>query len=115
MNKDDRVRLRHMLDAAHEAVEFVRNETRESLDNDRKLLLALVKDIEIMGEAASRLSDECQQTHPQIPWPQIVGMRNRLIHAYFDIDKETVWKTVQDDLPPLITELEKILPAEDSE
>lgn len=113
MNKDDRVRLQHMLDAAQEAIEFLRGETRDVLDTDRKLVLALVKDIEIVGEAASRISKDCQQENSQIPWPQIVSMRNRLIHAYFDIDLETVWKTVQEDLPPLITELEGILADED--
>jgi uncharacterized protein with HEPN domain len=114
MNKDDQVRLRHMLDAAHEAIAFLQDEPREALERDRKLLLALVKDIEIIGEAASWLSDECQQSHPQIPWPQIIGMRNRLIHAYFDINHETVWKTVKEDLPPLIAELDKITPADDT-
>ncbi|MCD4687457.1 MAG: DUF86 domain-containing protein [Anaerolineae bacterium] len=109
MNNDDRVRLQHMLDAAHEALVFADEESLETLRTDRKLLLALVKDIEIIGEAASRLSDEIQQTNAHIPWPQIVGMRNRLIHAYFDIEVETVWKTVIDDLPPLITELETLL------
>ena len=103
-----------MLDAAREAVAFLHDEPRDSLETDRKLLLALVKDIEIVGEAASRLSPECQQTYAQLPWPQIVGMRNRLIHAYFDIDTETVWKTVSDDLPPLIVELESILAADEA-
>jgi len=109
MNNDDRIRLRHMLDAAQEAAGFARDETRESLDADRKLVLALVKGIEIIGEAASRVSGACQQECPQIPWPQIISMRNRLIHAYFDIDVEVVWKTVKDDLPPLIVELDKII------
>jgi uncharacterized protein with HEPN domain len=115
MNKDDQIRLRHMLDAAHEAVMFIQHETRASLDHDRKLLLALVKDIEIIGEAASRVSEALQQTSAEIPWAQIVGMRNRLIHAYFDIDKDTVWKTITEDLPPLIIELEKIIPPEENE
>jgi uncharacterized protein with HEPN domain len=114
MNKDDQIRLRYMLDAAHEAVTFIRDETRESLDKDRKLLLALVKDIEIIGEAASRISESRQQTTPGIPWAQIVGMRNRLIHAYFNIDRETVWKTITEDLPPLIAALERIVPPEEN-
>jgi len=100
MNTDDRVRLQHMLDAAREAETFLAHQPREALDADRKLVLALVKDIEIIGEAASRISTETRQKTPCIPWAQIVGMRNRLIHAYFDIDVDTVWKTVKDDLPP---------------
>ena len=114
MNKDDRIRLHHLLDAAHEAVAFIQTETRESLDNDHKLLLALVKDTEIIGKAASRISEALQQTTPEIPWAQIVGMRNRLIHAYFNIDGETVWKTITEDLPPLIAEPENIIHPEEN-
>jgi uncharacterized protein with HEPN domain len=75
--------------------------------------LAVVKDIEIIGEAAARISEEAQEAYPQIPWVDIVGMRNRLTHAYFDINLDIVWDTVTANLPPLITELEKILFPED--
>ena len=64
---------------------------------------------EVIGEAAGQVTDEFQQTHTEIPWQPIVGMRNRLIHAYFDVDLDRVWDTVNDDLPPLIRELEKIV------
>jgi uncharacterized protein with HEPN domain len=73
------------------------------------LVLSVVKSIEIMGEAAARVTKECQNEFPQIPWGNIIAMRNRLIHAYFDIDLDRVWDTVTDDLPPLVEELEKIL------
>ncbi len=109
MRKDDPVRLHHMLDAAREAVFFARNKTRSSLDEDRMLALALVKSIEIIGEAAANVTRECQYKMTQIPWQNIIGMRNRLIHAYFDIDLDILWKTVTEDLPPLIAELEKIV------
>lgn len=112
MRHDDWVRTRHMLDAATEALSFARGSTRDSLKQDRKLALALVKSIEIIGEAAAKVSDECQRGHPQIPWASIVGMRNRLIHAYFDVDLDRVWDTITDDLPPLVAELEKIAPPE---
>lgn len=112
MQKDDSVRLRHMLDAAREAVSFARNKSRKSLDHDRKLALALVKSIEIVGEAASKISKERREELPQIPWSSIINMRNRLIHAYSDIDLNVLWKTVIEDLPPLISELEKIVPPE---
>lgn len=102
-----------MLDAGREALEFVENETLETLRQDRKTLLAIVKAIEIIGEAAAKISQPFQETHPEIPWPQIIGMRNRLIHAYFDIEIETVWQTVQDDLPPLMTTLEHVLESDD--
>jgi uncharacterized protein with HEPN domain len=99
-----------MLDAAREALSFAKNKTRGDLDNDRMLVLSLVKEIEIIGEAAANVSSEARDRYPEIPWPSIVGMRNRLIHAYFDIDYDRVWDTITDDLPPLIAILEKIVP-----
>ncbi len=107
--REDSIRIRHMLDAAKEAVSFVRGKGRGDLDGDRKLLLSLTRLLEVIGEAAGKISVETQKTTPQIPWPKIIGMRNRLIHAYFDIDLDEIWRTVQEDLPPLIAELEKIV------
>lgn len=72
------------------------------------LVLSLVKDVEIIGEAATNVSKECREKHPQIPWRNLIGMRNRLIHAYFDINLDVVWQTVTEDLPSLIAELEKL-------
>jgi uncharacterized protein with HEPN domain len=109
MNRDDEIRLKHMLDAAREAESFVVGLKRTALDANRMLVLAVIKDIEIIGEAASKVSDECHNQYPQIPWRDITGMRNHLIHGYFKINLDQVWSTLQDDLPPLIAELEKIL------
>jgi uncharacterized protein with HEPN domain len=109
MQKNDAIRLRHMLDAAREAEFFVQNKTRKNLDNDRKLVLALVKSIEIMGEAATKVTEKYRKDTPQIPWKSIIGMRNRLIHGHFDINLDILWKTVVEDLPPLIAELKKIV------
>jgi len=102
MRKDDSVRLLHMLEAAREALSFAENKTRASLNADRKLALALVKDIEIIGEAAANVTSEGRELLPEIPWDKIVGMRNRLIHAYVDIDLDVLWKTIVEDIPPLI-------------
>jgi uncharacterized protein with HEPN domain len=110
MRRDDLIRIRHMLDSARETMFFARNKTRRDLDSDRMLVLSTLKSIEIIGEAASKVSKETRDDHPEIPWPSIVGMRNRLIHAYFDIDLDRVWDTLTDDLPALISELEKIIP-----
>ena len=107
--REDIVRLRHMLDAAQEAVSFVQGKKRGDLDTDRKLVLSLVRLVEIIGEAATQITKEFQGAHPELPWPLIVGMRNRLIHAYFDIDLDRIWDTVKDDLPSLISELKKIV------
>ena len=98
-----------MLDAANEALEFVRGKGRPDLDTDRKLVLPLIKELEIIGEAAGKVSAEIRAQHVSIPWQDISGMRNRLIHVYFDIDLDVVWTTVTKDLPLLKTELEKIL------
>ncbi|PIQ97886.1 MAG: hypothetical protein COV67_01880 [Nitrospinae bacterium CG11_big_fil_rev_8_21_14_0_20_56_8] len=108
-DKKDTVRLKHMLDAAREALAFAREKSRPTLNTDRMLLLALVKSIEIVGEAASGLSEICRNQYPAIPWRNIINMRHRLIHAYFDINPDVVWNTVAEDLPPLMAELEKIL------
>jgi uncharacterized protein with HEPN domain len=102
-----------MLEAAGEAVLFARKRTRKDLDNDRMLTLSIVKSVELIGEAATRISKEGRDTHPEIPWTDIVAMRNRLIHVYFDIDLDRVWDTVTDDLPPLISALKKMVVSEE--
>lgn len=109
MLKADAVRLNHMLDAAKEARSFVKDATRASLDVDRKLTLALIRCVEVVGEAASQVTEQCCEDLPQIPWASIIGMRNRLIHAYFDINLDILWKTATEDLPTLIEELERVL------
>lgn len=110
MNSADAVRLRHMLDAAREAIAFAKNRTIEDLSTDRMFLLAVVKEIEIIGEAASRISAETRKDLPTVPWPKVVGIRNRLIHAYADIDLSIVWVTLTTALLELVAELEKAMP-----
>ncbi len=112
MNKDDAVRLQHMLDAAREAIFFTQGLHRIGLNGDRKLELALVKDVEIIGEAAYQVSQATRDELPGIPWEDIIGMRNRLVHAYFDINLDILWQTIQNDLPALIAELERAIPEE---
>jgi uncharacterized protein with HEPN domain len=98
-----------MLDATKEALEFVRGKRRADLDTNRMLVLSLVKELEIIGEAAGKVSAEIRSQYGAVPWLDITGMRNRLIHAYFDVDLDIVWSTVTKDLPQLKTEFEKIL------
>ena len=112
MRPDDLVRVRHMIDAGREAMTFAHGRSREDLDTDRMLVLSLVKAIEILGEAASKVSEELRREKPAIPWREMVSMRNRLIHGYFDINLEIVWQTVSEELPPLISALEAMLKAE---
>ena len=106
---DDIVRLKHMLDAAQKAVEFTEQCQRSDLERDERLALAVVRLLEIMGEAATNVSEQCRQENTSVPWRQIAGTRNRLIHGYFDIDLQIVWEIVSKDLPPLISQLKNIL------
>jgi uncharacterized protein with HEPN domain len=100
-------RLRHMVSAADEALTFMRGKGRKDLAENRILTLAVIKDIEIIGEAASRMSDEFKEVHSEIPWNVLVGTRIRLIHGYYDID--IVWATVTEDLPTFTTSLKRLL------
>lgn len=104
----DKVRLQHMLDASREAMSFARGKSREGMESNRMLVLSLIKEIEIIGEAANRVSEEFKANHPQVPWQEIIGMRNHLIHVYFDVDLDVLWITVTKNLPHLAAELEKI-------
>lgn len=104
-SNEDTTRMRHMLESALDAASFVQNKTRRSLDTNKMLSLAIVRCIEIIGEAAAKISKECCDAHPHIPWKDIINMRNKLIHAYFDVNPNTVWSAVTEDLPPLIFEL----------
>ncbi len=106
---DDRTSLNGMVDHAREALELLGGRGREDLRKNRVLQLALTRLVEIIGEAANRVSEATQQKTPGIPWPQIIGMRNRLIHGYDVIDYDLLWDTVTNDLPPLIAALEKAI------
>ena len=94
-----------MRDHANEAVALVRGRSRSDLDSDRLLALALVRLLEIIGEAAGRVPTDEQARRPGVPWPAIVGLRNRLIHGYDNIDHDIVWQIVTTDLPALVVEL----------
>ncbi len=115
MNERDETLLRDMLDMSRKAQAFLGGRGQEIVDQDEMLAFALVRAIEVLGEAASRITPETRVALPQIPWKVIVGMRNKIIHDYRTIDTRIVWKTVVEDLPPLIAELEKILPPEEPE
>lgn len=97
-----------MLEATQECLDFTKNRKRKDLETNRMLSLSIVRLLEIIGEAASKLSKGFQNRHPQIPWKNIIGMRNRLIHAYFDIEYDYVWKAVTDELPELAAKLQRI-------
>ncbi|QQP90150.1 DUF86 domain-containing protein [Skermanella sp. TT6] len=108
MPPEDRIRILHMIEAANTALRFVTGRRREDLDNDEMLLFALLRAVEVVGEAASRVSPETRAAAPAVPWASIVAMRNRLVHAYFDVDRNIVWRTVTEELPPLISLLDSL-------
>jgi uncharacterized protein with HEPN domain len=106
---DPESRLRDMLDHGREALNLVRSIDEQTFGRDRVLQLAVVRLLEIVGEAATRTPEDVKAAHPTIPWRRITGLRNRLVHAYNTIDLEVVWSILQDDLPDLLRQLDAIL------
>ncbi len=111
MRRDDALLL-DMLLSARRAVGSAAPVTFSEFENDDLHQLAILKAVEIIGEAASRISEETKARHPDVSWAEIIGMRNRFVHAGFAIQRDILWHTVQDDLPPLIAQLEALVPPE---
>ncbi len=109
----DYIRIKHMYDAAEEILRFTHNKKRSDMYNDRQLSLSVVRLLEIIGEAANKVTTETQNTYTHIPWKQIIDMRNRLIHGYFDIDLDIIWETVVNEIPLLFEELKAVIRAMD--
>jgi uncharacterized protein with HEPN domain len=109
MHIEDKERLLHILDAAGASVRIVHSVDRETFEESELHQNATVHLVQIVGEAANRLSEEFKSEHPEIPWPEIGGMRNRLVHDYYDINLDTVWNVVVEDIPPLIEWVEDVL------
>jgi uncharacterized protein with HEPN domain len=98
-----------MIEAAKTVADFVSGRVRGDLDSDRMLQFALVRAVEVFGEAAAKVSAETRAANKTIPWPQIVSMRNRLIHAYFDVNREILWKTATEEIPALLPALRELI------
>jgi uncharacterized protein with HEPN domain len=109
MPPKDEARLRHMLEAAEKIRQITKNKSRAELNKNEILTLALTRLLEILGEAANQVSDGAKEANPQLPWREMIGVRNHLIHGYFDVDLDIVWQIINKDLPPLIKALNKIL------
>ena len=107
--ENDVVRLQHMLDAGEQALLFCAGRSRADLDGDVMLRFALVHAITVVGEAAAKISTQTREALPDIAWGSIVGMRNRLVHAYFDVDSDVLWVSVNEGLPPLVAQLRAAL------
>jgi uncharacterized protein with HEPN domain len=109
MKAEDMIRIQHMIDAGNEALSFIGDTGFGEFKKNRMLILSVIKDIEILGEAASKITEETKNLHNEIPWKDIIGMRNRLIHGYFDVDIELVWNTAKENIPALLDNLNEIL------
>lgn len=106
MENKDLARLKHMLDSTEAILVFAKGKQRTSLDKDRLFQSAVLREFEIIGEAAGRISEKTKKKFPHIPWKELVGLRNRLIHAYFDVDHDIVWKTIREYLPSFLEHLQ---------
>jgi uncharacterized protein with HEPN domain len=111
MWRDDAYLL-DMLLAARKVMKYAQGVDFERFDQDEILQDAIMRRIQIIGEAARKVSEEFKEKHPGIPWYEISGMRNRLIHEYFRVIPEKVWEAVEKDIPDLIAELEPLVPPE---
>ena len=108
---DPLVAILHMRDFTLKALALSKSKTRADLESDELLRLALTHLVELVGEAASRVPAEIQGKYPQIEWPKIISMRNRLIHGYDFIDYDILWNAITENLPLLLDELKHILPS----
>ncbi len=112
MRRDDSYLLDILL-AARQAMKFMEGVSRDEFEEDDLLQSAVMRPLEIIGEASARLTSSFRKSHPEIAWNEMIGMRNRLIHEYFRVDVTAVWDTINDDLPILIRQIEPLVPKED--
>ena len=105
----DKAYILDILEAARLAVEYIGDRSKDEFLKDIQCQDAVVRRFGIIGEAARRISDELKSTHPEIPWNEMIGMRNVMIHEYDDVDMVIVWDTVKKDIPSLISTIEKVL------
>jgi len=109
MKRDESFYLQHILDAIAKVEAYVQGVDEATFSNNTMVQDAVIRQIEIVGEATKQLSEELRGKYAHIPWPDIAGMRDKLIHGYFGVDIDKVWLTAKEDLPALKVELQKIL------
>lgn len=109
MATDDRLRLRQMLDTVRRIRQMVHGVARARFDDDEVRQLAVLHLVQVLGEAASRVSADFREAHPELPWNQMAGMRNRIVHGYDDVDADIVWRVATEDLEPVMASLERMV------
>lgn len=109
--RHDSLYFGHMLDTAAKACQMVRGLDREDYNSDETLRLALTHLVQVIGEAAQRVSPEGRAGHPEIPWREITGTRHKIVHDYLAVDEDVIWQVVTLDLPDLVATLQRIVPA----
>jgi uncharacterized protein with HEPN domain len=112
MQKDDQVYLGHMLDTARKIASKAKGITRDHYDANEDLQMVFAHLVQVLGEAASRVSQAGREQFSDIPWRRIVGMRHRIVHDYMNVDLEVLWEVVHRNIPELVAMLDKIVPPE---
>ena len=109
MKKDDSVYIGHMLDLARKAVEKTEGIDKEDYDANEDIRMVIAHLVQMIGEAANRVTADSKAAHPGIPWKQIIGVRHRIVHDYMDVDYDVLWEIAISDLPPLVKQLASIV------
>lgn len=109
MKKINRYHFDDILNYSKDAVNFIENITYEEFTKDKKTLFAVIRAIEVVGEASNRVSEEIKEKYPNIPWIEMRGLRNRIVHNYDDIDYQILWNVIKNELPVLINKIEEII------
>jgi uncharacterized protein with HEPN domain len=112
MAKNNWVYVGHMLDMSQKAIELTQGINRPEYDQNEIYRYALTHLIQVIGEAAQQVSSDFKEAHPQVPWFEIIGMRNRIVHDYMNVDEDVIWEVIQHDLQPLVKSLVSIIPPE---
>jgi len=109
-SRDWTFRIQDILDAIAKIQRYVSGVDFETFENDEEVMDAVIHNLTVIGEAANRIPDEVTSHHPEIPWRQMIDLRNFSVHAYWNLHSSVIWDTIQNDLPPLIEPLRNFLP-----
>ncbi|MDD5133176.1 MAG: DUF86 domain-containing protein [Candidatus Nanoarchaeia archaeon] len=108
MNKDPLIYIEHILESIRDIDDFTRDTSKEEFDEDKEKINAVVRSLEIIGEAVKNIPISFREKYPEIPWKKIAGLRDIIIHHYFDVDLGVIWSTIKEDLPLLEKQIKKI-------